>query len=150
MKPIHYIVFGMLASLTIIFASLMQPIYAAKIVQQVKLQRLEFVTVSSFSFPLCGNTDFYTIDAVLRNYHYTGYSDGTYSVTSTTNVQYFTSSGQLIATSPQTQVFGNASSGNQFNVVTVCQNGQGASTNFHFGYTISDGVIKEIHLLSTS
>lgn len=150
MKSIPYIVIGVVASLTIISASLLQPIYAAQIVQQVKLQRLEFVTVSGFAFPLCGITDIYTIDVFLRNYHFTGYSDGTYTVTSTTSVQYFTSSGQLIASSPQTQLFGTASSGNQFNVVTVCQNGQGASSNFHFGYTISDGVIKEIHLLSTS
>ena len=150
MKHIPYLVFGVVASLTIIFASLMQPIYAAKIVQQVKLQRLEFITISGFAFPLCGISDVYTIDVVLRNYHFTAYSDGTYTVTSTTQVQYFSSSGELIASSPQTQLFGTAVSGNQFNVVTICPNGQGSSSNFHFGYTISDGVIKEIHLLNAS
>ena len=124
-----------------------QPLYALQKVQEIRLQRQEFVASSGFAFPLCGQTDFYTLDITLRNYHFILYSDDSYKVTAVTNVVYYDSEGKQVANSSQTQLYGDATNHNQFNVVTVCSQG-GHDVNFHFGYTIENGIIKEIHLVN--
>lgn len=127
-----------------------------KIVTDVRMQRIEFVVSLDQPVEICGVTDNFDLNILLRNYRFVLYDDGSSRTTSSTYVSYLDSHDVVVASSPQTQIR-NDNGFNQFNVVMNCiaaendkgsESGDNQDLNYHFGYTIDEsGIPTKIHLV---